>query len=742
MPNRLAQERSPYLLQHKDNPVDWMPWGEEAFARAKAEDKPMLVSIGYSTCHWCHVMEHESFSDPKVAALMNEQLVCVKVDREERPDVDRVYMNAVSALTGQGGWPLNCFLTPDGEPFYGGTYFPPQPAYQRPSWAQLVDAIGKAWKAPDGRQRVLKDAAAVSEALKKLEAQAEPAAALDAAALDRFHDEMRRAHDVENGGFAYAPKFPLPVYQHALLRLSVRHAREGRVQPAAEAAELAFHALRSMAKGGIHDQLGGGFARYSTDERWHVPHFEKMLYDNAQLLLNYAEAWALGRDPLFAATARDIAAYVLRDLRAPEGAFYSAEDADSVPPEGRKPGGHGGKTGSDKTAMPGMASPLSDPASAQGKAPKSEGAFYAWSAAEIEAVLGADLAALFNGSYGVEPDGNVQNDPHNEFTGLNVLYDRRGSLASETGGASDLTPDALAARLAEARQKLFEAREKRPRPHRDEKCLASWNGLMIAALARAGAGLDEPTWVQAAAEAADFFLNELWEPEAQRLWRRYAGGERAVQGHLDDYAFMAWGLLELYQADLNPRWLQASLQLTQAAYARFVDESDGLYFLAGREGDPHLPARVKESHDNVEPSAVSVLVDLQLRLWALGGDASLRAAAERTLKAVLPDLQGSPRGHAFMVGVLDRALTPPLHVVLAGEPGSAGLKALQAALRSHFLPQLDVIAAKADGSLPLPGAAGSYTVKDGAATAYVCQGLACQPPVSSQAALLELIRAL
>ncbi len=741
MPNRLAAEKSPYLLQHKDNPVDWMPWGDEAFARAKAEDKPILVSIGYSTCHWCHVMEHESFSDPKVAALMNEKLVCVKVDREERPDVDRVYMNAVMALTGQGGWPLNCFITPEGKPFYGGTYFPPQPAYQRPSWSQLVDAIGTAWKAPEGRLRVFKDAETVADALKRLEAKAEGAAALDAGPLDALHDQLRRSHDLDHGGFAYAPKFPLPVYQHALLRLSVRHARNGEAQKAAEAAELAFHALRGMAKGGIHDHLGGGFARYSTDERWHVPHFEKMLYDNAQLLLNYAEAWQLGRDPLFADTARGIAAYVLRDLRAPEGAFYSAEDADSVPPEGRPAAKHGGKTGSGKKAMPSMASPLPDPTLAQGKAPKSEGAFYVWSAAEVEAVLGPELAALFGGSYGVEKDGNVQSDPHNEFPGLNVLYDRRGSLASETGGAADLAPEALQARLAEAKRRLFEAREKRARPHRDEKCLCSWNGLMIAGLARAGAILDEPAWVQAAAEAAAFFLEKMWDAPSQQLWRRYAGGERAVAGQLDDYAFLAWGCFELYQADPQPRWLQASLALAQAAYVRFVDEADGLYFLAGREGDPHLPARLKESHDNVEPSAVSVLVDLQLRLWALGGDASLRAAAERTLKALHPDMAKAPRGQAFLITALDRALSEPVHVVLAGRQ-APGWDELRAALRGLFLPQLDIIAAAEDGSLPLPGAGDGYKLKDGSAAAYACAGLACQPPVSGKQALLETLQRL
>jgi uncharacterized protein YyaL (SSP411 family) len=712
MPNKLAFEKSPYLLQHKDNPVDWLPWGEEAFARARAEDKPLLVSIGYSTCHWCHVMEHESFSDPAVAKLMNEYLVCVKVDREERPDVDRVCMNAVSALTGQGGWPLNCFMTPDGRPFYGGTYFPPKPAFQRPSWTQLVEAIGRAWKDPEGRRRVLRDADAVAEALKGLECRAEASEILDAAPLEALHAHLRRAHDVENGGFAWAPKFPLPIYQHALLRLSMRWAGEGDAAKAAEAAELAFHALRAMAKGGIHDHLGGGFARYSTDERWHVPHFEKMLYDNAQLLLNYVEAWALGRDPLFKETAEGIAAYVLRDLRAPEGAFYSAEDADSVPPAGRPGAGrHGGKA---------------------------EGAFYTWTYAELEAVLGPELTALFAGSYGAEKDGNVLHDPQNEFVGLNVLYDRRDSLAAETGGAAGLAPEVLAARLAEAKRRLFEARTRRERPQRDEKCLASWNGLMVAGLARAGFLLERRDWIEAAARAADFFLTRMWEADCGRLWRRFAAGERAVEGQLDDYAFLAWGCLELHQATLEPRWLDACRALLEAAQVRFGDD-DGLYFLAGREGDPHLPVRVKDVHDNVEPSPVGVLVDLQLRLWNLGGDPSLRAQAERTLRACYADLLKAPAGGAFLVGVLDRYLAEPVRVVLTEGPGR---ESLWACLRSVFLPRLDVVGARADGGLPLPGSAQGYSSKTGQAAAFVCKGLACRPPVSSPADLLEILRSL
>ena len=417
MPNRLSLEKSPYLLQHAGNPVDWMPWGDEAFSRARNEDKPILVSIGYSTCHWCHVMEHESFSDPEVAALMNRSLVCVKVDREERPDVDRVYMNAVTALTGQGGWPLNCFITPDGKPFYGGTYFPPRPAYGRPSFSQLVDAIDRAWKDKEQRPQLLQDAEKLTLALKRLEHPAQAADALDPKVLEACLPDFRGSYDAAQGGFSGAPKFPMPVYQHFLMRLGARFAAQGRAPEAAEAADMALSTLRKIARGGIHDHLGGGFARYSTDDRWQVPHFEKMLYDNALLAMNYVEAWQLSGDSVFAETAQGILGYLLRDLRSPEGAFYSAEDADSLPAPG---------------------APL-----------KREGAFYVWTRAELDAVLGEE-SDRFCSAYGVETGGNVYEDPHGEFTGANVLYDRRGTLAA-MAGFGDLGEGEQEARLARSR---------------------------------------------------------------------------------------------------------------------------------------------------------------------------------------------------------------------------------------------------------------------------------------------------
>jgi uncharacterized protein YyaL (SSP411 family) len=703
MPNRLAAERSPYLLQHAGNPVDWMPWGEEAFARAAAEDKPILVSIGYSACHWCHVMEHESFADPAVAALMNRSLVCVKVDREERPDVDRVYMHAVSGLTGQGGWPLNCFITPQGRPFYGGTYFPPRPAYGRPSWSQLVDAIGRAWKDPEQRPRVLQDADRLTEALRRQEASAPAAGGLDARPLDSSLDAFRRGYDQALGGFAGAPKFPMPVNQHLLLRMSLRLAGQGRAGEASEAADMALNTLRLMARGGIHDLLGGGFARYSTDERWHVPHFEKMLYDNAQLAMNYVEAWQMTKEEAFAGTVQGILGYALRDLLSPEGAFYSAEDADSLP--------------------------------AQGGESKREGAFYVWTRAEIDAILGEE-SDRFCSAFGVERDGNVHDDPHGEFQGLNVLYDRRGTLAA-MAGFGDLPVEAQEGRLKASRLKLFEARAQRPRPQRDEKILASWNGLMIAALAKAAAAFGRPDWAQAGARAADFLLGALWDPASGRLWRRYAGGEAAVEGQADDYACLAWGLLELHQATLEPRWLDACVALMRAARPRFFDESDGLYFPGGIAGDPRLPARIKESHDNVEPAPASVFVDLQLRLWSLLGEASWREDAERTLKASFPDLLAAPRALPFMAAALDRALGAPVHLVVAGPAADPATRALLEAGREDFAPLVDRL--RVDGDARLPGFSGGFALVDGISAAYVCRQFACERPVTDPGALRRML---
>ena len=475
--NRLANEKSPYLLQHAHNPVDWYPWGEEAFETARREDKPIFLSVGYSTCHWCHVMERESFESPETAALLNRYFVPVKVDREERPDVDRIYMTFVQATTGSGGWPMSVFLTPDLQPFFGGTYFPPDGRYGRPGFPAVLESIAKAWAAD--RARIAASGREVVEQLRKhTELRSEGAGVLDASLLERGYSIFRRSFDPRHGGFGGAPKFPRPVVLGFLLRY---HAWRGE----REALDMALQTLRAMAAGGMHDQLGGGFHRYSVDERWFVPHFEKMLYDQAQLAVAYLEGYQVSGEEPLARVARGIFDYVLRDMTHPEGGFYSAEDADSPLPE--------------------------DPSR------KGEGAFFLWTRAEIEQCLGRPAAEWFAWRYGLEDDGNVRNDPHGEFQGKNILFEDH--TAGETAARFGVSPEEMNAALEAARRRLLEAREKRPRPHLDDKVLAGWNGLMISAFAKGARVLGEPRYLEAARRAAGFVLTRMTD-SAGGLLRR------------------------------------------------------------------------------------------------------------------------------------------------------------------------------------------------------------------------------
>jgi len=510
--NRLAKERSPYLLQHAGNPVDWFPWGEEAFERARREDKPIFLSIGYSTCHWCHVMEHESFEDGAIAGQLNRDFVSIKVDREERPDVDRVYMSFVQATTGSGGWPMTVFLTPELKPFYGGTYFPPASRWGRPGFADLLGELARVWK--DERPQVEKAAGELLQRLRSVtgtsgRAESEVAGA---ATLDTAVEQFQMVFDRRRGGFGEAPKFPRPSELIFLLR---EHARRSAAGAAPQAPLLmATETLRAMALGGMRDHIGGGFHRYSVDGAWRVPHFEKMLYDQAQLVLAYLEAAQATGESFYAAVAEDTLAYVQRDMTDPGGGFYSAEDADSLPPE-----------------QAGVAG-----------AHKSEGAFYIWSDEEIGSLLGED-ATIARIRFGIEPGGNAPQDPQGEFTGRNLLYTAQSieEVAARTGRAVD---DVVAA-LGRIRQTLFAARERRPRPHLDDKILTAWNGLMIAAFARAARVLvDRPSseaYLAAATRAARFIKTTLWKDD--RLLRRYRDGDAAIAAYAEDYAYLIWGLL-------------------------------------------------------------------------------------------------------------------------------------------------------------------------------------------------------
>ncbi len=539
--NRLSREKSPYLLQHQHNPVDWYAWGEEAFEKARRENKPIFLSVGYSTCHWCHVMAHESFENPEIAKLMNAHFVNIKVDREERPDVDKVYMTYVQATTGSGGWPMSVFLTPDLKPFYGGTYFPPGDRYGRPGFSTLLEKIAQAWE--HDHANIVASAAQSIDALREYSSSTPKPGGVGQDEISACYNQLARSFDDELGGFGGAPKFPHPVALNLLFRISRRE--EG--DHGKHALEMALFTLKKMAEGGMHDHLGGGFHRYSVDRFWHIPHFEKMLYDQAQLASSYLDAFQVTHDPAWEKIARDILTYVQRDMTDKEGGFYSAEDADSLL-EADKPE-HG------------------------------EGAFYVWTVEEIDTLLGADAAKILNRFYGVEADGNAPagSDPQGEFKGKNTLIQRLTVAdAARIFGKSEAD---LEQSLAESRRKLFDVRAKRPRPHLDDKIITAWNGLMISAFARAAQALNDPSYAQAAQRSAQFIRERLWKDG--RLLRNYRQGASDVGGFAEDYASLIQGLLDLYEADFDVGHLQWALEL-QEKWTRFSGTSKTAVTLARR----------------------------------------------------------------------------------------------------------------------------------------------------------------
>jgi len=693
--NRLARERSPYLLQHAANPVDWYPWGDEAFEKARRENRPIFLSIGYSTCHWCHVMEHESFERQEVADVLNAGFVSIKVDREERPDVDRVYMTFVQSTTGSGGWPMTVFLTPDLKPFFGGTYFPPHSKWGRPGFMDLLGEIGRVWQ--EDRARVDFAAAELFDRLKSVagaDGRSQPESTVAGAdALAEAVEQYQVAFDRRHGGFGESPKFPRPSELLFLLR---EHARTGAQPPLMMAAET----LRAMALGGMRDHVGGGFHRYSVDAEWRVPHFEKMLYDQAQLVLAYLEAAQATGNEFFAAVAEDTLNYVARDLRDPAGGFYSAEDADSVPAEGGA---------------------------------KKEGAFYVWSDAEIGALLGSD-ADIVRRRFGIEPDGNAPQDPQGEFIGQNLLYTAHS--IEEIVEATGRSAEDVAAVLGRARQMLFDTRARRSRPHLDDKVLTSWNGMMIAAFARAARVLparpQARAWLDTARAAARFIFDRLWDGASGTLLRRYRDGDASIEAYAEDYASLVWGVLELFQADGDPAWLSWARELQAQQDARFWDPQEGGWFsTTGR--DPSVLLRLKEDYDGAEPSAGSVSVLNLLTLSHLVDDAEARTKAERTLGRY-----GNRAGRAGRVIPMMLAALSTWHagatqiVVLGSEADSTALR-VEAA--RHYLPfALMVPVAPGDPQRELSAALpfiAAMQQKDGRATAFVCRDFACRAPVTT-----------
>ncbi len=696
--NRLANEKSPYLLQHAHNPVDWYPWGPEAFQKAVTEEKPIFLSIGYSTCHWCHVMERESFENEQIAEVLNRHFVPIKVDREERPDVDRIYMLFVQSSTGGGGWPMSVFLTPELKPFWGGTYFPPDNRYGRPGFLTVLESLARAWSTD--RARVLDSSVEVTKQLEQYSAAASTASTIDPAVLDSGFFALRRGFDPRLGGFGGAPKFPRPSVFTFLLRYHHRTHNE-------EALEMVLTTLREMAKGGMHDQAGGGFHRYSVDERWFVPHFEKMLYDQAQLAVAYLEAYQVTYDEFFATIARDIFDYVLRDLAHPDGGFYSAEDADSAV----------------DSAQPNV---------------KAEGAFYVWSDDELTRLLDPTTIDWFRYRYGVEPNGNVQEDPHGEFRGRNILFEAH--TVEETAQRFGVPADDVRIALSAARAVVLEARSKRPRPHLDDKILTAWNALMISAFAKGAQVLDDPIYEQAARRSADFILRHLYNPEHATLERRYREGESAIPGFLDDYAFLVVALLDLYETVFETYYLELAVQLAGRMRELFEDRENGGFF-STPEGDANLILRMKDDYDGAEPSGNSVAVLALLRLARLTGRQEFEESAERTLKAFASRLASVGSGVPLMLTAFMYSEAPSRQVVLAGPKDDAA--PMLAAVRSHFLPYTTVLAADDESRSVLARyfpAIGDMRPLGGSVAAYVCENFTCQLPVTEVAQLSDLLQ--
>ncbi len=790
MPNRLAREKSPYLLQHADNPVDWRPWGGEALAAAQAEQKPIFLSIGYSTCHWCHVMAHESFENAAVAEVLNRDFVPVKVDREERPDLDRVYMTYVQHTTGHGGWPMSVWLTPEGKPFFGGTYFPREDRAGRPGFITLLETIARHWR--EQREKIESGAEEVVESLRRyaieggpreIRAEGTPPPLHEAAgeAFEKGFEYFHESHDARWGGFGAAPKFPRASILDFLFRTAALQGVDS--DPGQEAVGMAAVTLQRMAEGGLHDHLGGGFHRYSVDEQWHVPHFEKMLYDQALIAVNYLEAQQATGLPVFGWVARGIFDYAARDLTGPGGGFYSAEDADSAPPPAAP---------SDK-----------DQETSTKKHLAAEGAFYIWSKTEIEAELGA-AAEFFCAHFDVKPAGNVAHDPHGEFGGKNVLRQLR-SLA-RTAEQFKLELPVAEQKLLAAREKMQRWRTQRPRPHLDDKIITAWNGLMISALAKghqvlecrsrsageadeesaasrllqneepAGSGRknekenEGPAGLLGrATRAAEFLQRELFEAATGTLFRSWREGRSDLPGFAEDYAFLIQGLIDLYEAGFEIRWLQWAEKLQAKMDRLFWDDERGGYFNS-RADDATVIVRLKEDYDGAEPAPNSVAAMNLVRLdWMLGSETdgggvsssrgiaasrgegtppprlslSYRERALRTLEAFRPQWSRMPQALPRMLCALELALAEPRTVVLTGDPRSVDFQALLAVLHAKISPRRATI--HADGGAGQrwlarnrPYLAGMRSTS-GFATAYLCEGSTCLAPVNTPGELSRIL---
>ena len=694
--NRLAKEKSPYLLQHAHNPVEWYPWGEEAFVKAKKENKPVILSIGYSTCHWCHVMEKESFEDEKTAEAMNRDFVSIKVDREERPDLDSVYMKYVMATTGGGGWPMTVFLTPDRKPFYGGTYFPPEDRYGMPGFKNLLSGIAEAWKT---RRKEITDSAdsAIGFLKNKVNTDVAASSVPGPQIFKEYFESCAASFDTEWGGFGRAPKFPRSHALSLLLRFWKKTGDD-------RALEMAKKTLNSMAAGGIQDHLGGGFHRYSTDQRWLVPHFEKMLYDQALISVTYLEAYQATHQAAYAEVARQTFDYVLGSLRDSQGGFYSAEDADSADP--------------------------------QNLSQKKEGAYYVWEQNEVDKLLGNRELKIFSYRFGVKPEGNALSDPHGELKGKNTLYEAHS--LEEAAAHFGLPSKEIQEILNQAKRKLLEARKKRPLPHRDDKVLTDWNGLMIYALSLGARVLGDERYLETAVKAGEFVSARLTQTDG-RLLHRYREGESGITGHLDDYAFVIYGYLGLYQATFEEIWLQRAKKIADKMIEFFYDEAEGGFYLTAKDAE-ELIARPKELYDGAIPSGNSLAVLDLLLLERVTGDVRYGKAAEGSLKGFAREITIAPAHYPQMLLALDFALGPADEILFAGDAKDLALEAMLKEIYLRFLPNKIIM-------LHEPGQKGSVLSPSyeamgsvgGKLTVYVCHDRACRLPATDVEGLKKVL---
>jgi uncharacterized protein len=673
--NALAGETSPYLLQHAHNPVQWHPWGEEALSLARQQEKPILLSIGYSACHWCHVMERESFEDEEVAALMNKYFINIKVDREERPDLDSIYMAAVQMMTGSGGWPMTVFLTPEGVPFYGGTYFPPNDRHGMPGFPRVLLSVAGAWK--EKRDLIRHDAARMIDGIRDSELMGETSGSLSKEILEAATESLLRSYDSQHGGFSRAPKFPPSMSLSFLLRRAWRTGDS-------RALEAVEHTLQRMARGGMCDQLGGGFHRYSVDAHWLVPHFEKMLYDNALLSRIYLDAWLHTGNPLYRRIAEETLDYVRREMTSPEGGFYSSQDADSE--------GH-------------------------------EGKFFVWSREEIISLLGADDGEVFCRCHGVTEAGN--------FEGANILYLPRPQ--EEAGPELGLSPESLSRILAAGKARLFQAREKRVKPGRDEKVLAAWNGLMLRSFSEAASALDREDYLDTAVRNAEFLTTQM--EKGGQLLRSWKDGRARFNAYLEDYACLIDGLISLYEATFDFRWIRKAESLASLLVESFWDERGGNFFFTSRNHE-QLIHRPKDIYDNATPSGNSAAAYALLRLAGHTGNLEWAAKAGSILEGMAGVLGKHPYGFSHYLCGLDFYLAGATEAAIAGEPADPGTRKMIRSVFAAYCPD-KVVACGLDKSVPLL----TERIRPGMPVqAFLCRNRTCKPPINDPAALADEIR--